>query len=108
MYEEQTRRAEAKCYKSKDGRLLEIYDALNTNNDGFDKEVTLMITFENPVDNWGAVGFKIKTYEVTASGTALVDKLEGDALRPILQCQAPCNECHPKGDMEKKSVAEDA
>lgn len=35
-----------------------------------------------------------------------VDKLEGDALRPILQCQAPCYRCQPIGKLQRPSVTD--
>jgi hypothetical protein len=106
VYEDRTLRAEAKCFRAKAGRLFEIHDALSTDGDGFSGTVTIMLSFQNPADNWDAVGFRIKTYEVTASGTALADKLEGDALRPTLQCQAPCRRCQQIDDIKKLSVTD--
>lgn len=89
---------------SKDGRVFDIYNALSTSGRGAADEATIVLHLKNPDDNWEEVGFKIKTYEVTAAGTALVDKLEGDVLRPILQCAAPCRGCHPDGTAERASA----
>lgn len=105
MYEGRVARAAAKCFASKDGRLIEIYDAGDTVK-GFSGTVTVLLDIMNPKTNWDEVGFKIRTYEMTASGIALVDKLEGDALRPTLQCQAPCQYCEDGGTIAKASVDE--
>jgi hypothetical protein len=60
---------------------------------------------KNPVDNWGEVGFKLKTYEEVPGAPAdpkdpnskpgeaeefLVDMLEGNELLPALPCEQPC------------------
>lgn len=106
-------RPAAVCFLSKDGRVFDIYNALETDPDknprlarGAADEVTILLHLKNPDDNWEEVGFKIKTYEVTAAGTALVDKLEGDVLKPILQCAAPCRDCQDDGAAERASVTD--
>lgn len=55
--------------------------------------MTVKLELKNPADNWDEIGFKIRSYEVRDGSSYQVDKLEGDALRPILQCQAPCYRC---------------
>jgi len=59
------------------------------------------------VDNWGEIGFKIKTYEIDPDDDSvkyLVDMIEGNELIPNLKCTAPCKECKEVGgevvDME--------
>lgn len=106
VYQEKNLRASAKCFRSKDGRLFEIYDALDTAAEGWAKEVTVVLNIKNPENNWEAIGFKIRTYEMTAGGINLVDKLEGDALRPTLQCQDPCELCEVDGTLTRPSVVE--
>lgn len=109
LYQDGVIRTEARCYVYKEefGRLIEIYDALTTEGDGFSGVVTLKIRFQNPKDNWDDVGFKLRTYEMAGGNTALVDKLEADVLIPLLQCQAPCEECLRDGDLKKLSVGDD-
>lgn len=105
IYQDTTKRSQAKCFRAKDGRLFEIYDAVDTSGEGFSGTVTVALRFKNPDDNWDDVGFKIKTYELTAAGAALADKLEGDAVVPTLQCQSPCEECKSNPpDVKKLSV----
>lgn len=80
---------------------------------GYDANVTIKIKFTNPKDNWGEIGFKIKTYEIVYGDDNtsddddtqyLVDMLEGNELIPNLKCTAPCKECKEIGgevvDME--------
>lgn len=99
------KRDQAACFLSKNGRLFEIYDALDTSGDGYSGTVTVRLRLKNPDDNWGAVGFKIRTYEVVPGKngriTSLVDRLDGEDLRPVLQCDRPCYEC--REDEEKKT-----
>jgi|DEB0MinimDraft_12_1074336.scaffolds.fasta_scaffold02860_2 hypothetical protein len=56
-------------------------------------EVTIKIKMINPENNWGTVGFKIKTYEIIGEEEYLVDIIEGNELIPSLQCYAPCQYC---------------
>jgi hypothetical protein len=59
--------------------------------------VTIVIGFKNPVNNWGDIGFKLKTYELIEGTDSdkqyLVDSLEGNELIPNLKCIFPCKEC---------------
>jgi hypothetical protein len=115
-YGKAVKRTAAKCFLSKDGRRFEIHDALTTQGAGFDGEATIYLKLQNPPDNWGEVGFKLKTYEVikvkdkatsaVSTISSLVDTLEGDQLRPILQCAAPCQECHAADPVVRPSVTE--
>jgi len=49
------------CKKIDGARLFQIKDAIPAN---WQEECTLTISFINPVDNWGNIGFKLKTYEI--------------------------------------------
>jgi hypothetical protein len=73
------------CKKVPGAKLFEFTDAIPA---GYGGEVVIKGEFKNPVDNWGAVGFKIKTYEIVKTGSLstkyLVDKLEEDVLIPNL------------------------
>ena len=93
MYELDKERTDARCYRSTEADLFEIHNALSTEDAGFAGVVTVRLELKNPVDNWDEIGFKIRSYEVRDGSSYQVDKLEGDALKPILQCQAPCYRC---------------
>lgn len=56
----------ANCKKIATARLVQILDAIPP---GWTKPVTLTIQFRNPNDNWGNIGFKIKTYELDKTST---------------------------------------
>ena len=71
---------------------------------GFTGNLSIKIKFKNPKDNWGIIGFKIKTFEreeIVASPALnpkgynyyLADKLEGNELIPNLVCNKPCYRC---------------
>ena len=64
---------------------------------GYHGPVTIKIKFKNPINNWGRVGFKLKTYEViTAAGKTteyIMNVVEGNELIPILKCLSPCQDC---------------
>lgn len=58
---------------------------------GYDGDITIKINFFNPIDNWGTVGFKIKTFETMPNANGgfdyyLVDKHEENVLIPELIC----------------------
>lgn len=85
------------CNQITGSRLFKIEKAIPF---GFDGNITIYIKFKNPKDNWGEIGFKIKTYEIVEGATPdddteqfLVDMLEGNELIPNLKCTAPCKEC---------------
>ena len=46
------------CKKIDGARLFRIQDAVPAN---WQKECTIKISFKNPIDNWGNIGFKLKT-----------------------------------------------
>lgn len=96
----------ADCNQLEGSRIFEIKNAIPFEYDG---KITINIEFINPIDNWGEIGFKIKTYEVLNQDTDdettyLVDMLESNALIPNLKCTAPCKECYEENgivlDME--------
>lgn len=67
---------------------------------GYDDIVTIDFKLQNPEDNWGTVGFKIRTFETVATGVVdpaeigyMVDKHENNELIPLLQCNTPCESC---------------
>lgn len=83
----------------KGARLIYIKDAIKP---GYSGPVTIKIKFRNPVNNWGKVGFKIKTYEVaTATNAAgsketteyIMNVVESNVLIPVLKCLSPCEDC---------------
>jgi hypothetical protein len=79
-------------------RLFKIVKAIPKGYGGNGEKVTITIKLINPFDNWGNVGFKIKTYEELYTGTEvtsefLVDMIEGNQLVPELVCHAPCENC---------------
>lgn len=106
IYEDLAERTQARCYKSTEADLFEIHDALTTSGEGFSGVGTILLQLENPPDNWDEIGFKIRSYEVTDGSSYQVDKLEGDALRPLLQCQAPCYHCKKIGKLDRPSVTD--
>lgn len=79
------------CKKIEGARLFKITGAIPAR---FDKSVEIKISFKNPLDNWGEIGFKIKTMEEVGDETYLVDQLEGNELIPTLKCFAPCQYCY--------------
>lgn len=66
--------------------------------------VTVVLHLFNPENNWDEIGFKIRSYEVLDGTSYAVDKLEGDELRPLLQCRAPCYHCLKIGKLPRPSV----
>lgn len=90
------------CKKIEGARLFKITGAIPAR---FDKSVEIKISFKNPLDNWGEIGFKIKTMEEVGDETYLVDQLEGNELIPILKCFAPCQYCYEtkKGGGKRKA-----
>lgn len=104
IYEGTVARTDARCYKSSEADLFEIHNALGTEGEGFSGVATIVLRLMNPDDNWGAVGFKLRSQEVAEGSAYEVDKLEGDELRPQLQCEAPCHECLMVGKLERPSV----
>jgi len=88
------------CVKVEGARLFRITDAIPK---GWEKVVRIKMKFRNPVDNWGMLGFKIRTYENITNeislktnmteGEYLVDKLESNDLIPNLKCLKPCFMC---------------
>ena len=94
---------ESDCNKLEGSRLFKMDNAIPY---GYDAKVVIKINLINPVDNWGTIGLKLKTFEtfsvmgVTPDGKEelipqefLVDQLEGNELVPLLKCLAPCKEC---------------
>ena len=60
--------------------------------------VTIKVKLSNPVNNWGRVGFKLKTYELAKDATGketeyIMNVVEGNELIPILKCLSPCEDC---------------
>jgi hypothetical protein len=94
----------AKCTKTKGARLLAVADAIKP---GYSGPVTIKIKFKNPENNWGRVGFKLKTYELVVDPTTkakteyLMNVVEGNELIPILKCLSPCEDCKqpPAGEL---------
>ena len=79
------------CVKIEGARLFKITNAIPA---GYSGKVTIRIKLINPANNWGKIGFKIKTFENAADGEEyLVDMLESNQLIPILKCFAPCQYC---------------
>lgn len=87
------------CAQTVGSRLFVIKNAIPYD---YDALVTIVIGFKNPVNNWGEIGFKIKTYEVIEGADTdkqyLVDALEGNELIPHLKCIFPCKECLPEDE----------
>jgi hypothetical protein len=93
------------CEKIAGARLFKIKTAIPK---GYGGPVTIALKMRNPADNWGAIGFKLKTYEeVTTPGENgapdsieefLVDMLEGNELLPALPCEPPCQYCRASVD----------
>jgi hypothetical protein len=54
---------ESDCKKLEGSRLFKISNAIPY---GYDKSVTISINLLNPVDNWGTIGLKMKTFEIFA------------------------------------------
>jgi hypothetical protein len=90
----------ANCQKIEGARLFKIKNAIPQ---GYGGPLTITLKMINPSNNWGAIGFKLKTYEevittgVDENGAAtesteefLVDMLEGNELLPALPCEQPC------------------
>jgi hypothetical protein len=75
---------------------------------GYSNEVVMEIGLINPVDNWGSVGFKIRTFETVLNAAPpnldeprsfyMVDKHESNELIPALECDTPCNSCESDDD----------
>jgi len=63
------------CKKTEGAREFIIKNAIPKN---YDRIVTILINFKNPINNWGDIGFKIKTAEVDGENEYLVDQLEGN------------------------------
>lgn len=88
----------SQCRKVQGAKLFNITDAIPA---GYSGVVTINLEFKNPKDNWGTVGFKLKTYEVQKTATTykkyLVDMLESNELIPNLKCLAPCFQCKEQG-----------
>jgi len=95
----------AKCTKTEGARLLAVADAIkpgyceSSGTSGTCGPVTLKVKFKNPVNNWGRVGLKLKTYEVVEDPTTkvkteyIMNVVEGNELVPILKCLSPCEDC---------------
>lgn len=49
------------CKKIEGARLFQISQAIPEN---WQEECVIKISFNNPKDNWGNIGFKLKTYEI--------------------------------------------
>lgn len=81
---------ESDCRKLEGSRLFKIDNAIPYDHDA---KVVIEINLNNPVDNWGTIGLKIKTFEIYGEDEYLVDQLEGNELIPNLKCLAPCKEC---------------
>lgn len=106
IFEGLAERTQARCYKSTEADLFEIHNAMETSGPGFSGRGTIMLELINPDTNWDETGFKIRSYEVIDGSSYEVDKLEGDALRPLLQCRAPCEECEINGKLPRPSVTD--
>jgi hypothetical protein len=66
----------AQCKKIPNARLFRVESGIPANYKG---KVTINIKMINPVDNWGEIGIKIKTYEVFSDGIEyMVDQIEGN------------------------------
>ena len=79
----------------KGARLIYITDAIKP---GYPGPVVIKIKMRNPTNNWGRVGFKLKTFEVAtgANGVAtdyIMNVLESNVLIPVLKCLRPCEAC---------------
>jgi hypothetical protein len=88
-----------KCSKVKGARLILVEDAITP---GYTGPVTIKLKFTNPANNWGRIGFKLKTYEravdpsdPTGKATAeyIMNVVEGNELIPVLKCLSPCQDC---------------
>ena len=67
----------ANCVKIAGARLFKINNAIPK---GYGGPVTIVLSMINPTDNWGSIGFKLKTYEevtVTTPGVAGADGVVG-------------------------------
>ena len=86
----------SQCTKVEGARLMYVQDAIKP---GVADAVTLTIKLKNPKDNWGRVGFKLKTYELVVDPTTkvkteyIMNVVEGNELIPILKCLSPCQDC---------------
>ena len=61
---------ETDCVKLTGSRLFKIKKAIPY---GYDDKVTIEINLWNPIDNWGIIGLKIKTFEIIGDDEYLVD-----------------------------------
>jgi len=61
---------EEDCTKLEGSRLFKMKEAIPY---GYDDKVTIVINFMNPVDNWGIIGLKLKTFEIVGDNEFLVD-----------------------------------
>lgn len=74
------------------------FRAINAVKAGYSGKIQFKVQLRNPVDNWGTIGIKIKTFETykNADGTYTYyasDAHEGNDLIPNLKCRAPCEAC---------------
>jgi hypothetical protein len=77
-----------------------IFSVTNAIPAGYTGPAKIKISLRNPYDNWGEVGFKIRTQEVTPDGSSyFVDALEGNYLIPNLKCYAPCELCYAENSV---------
>jgi len=96
----------AQCTKIEGARLLAVRDAIkpgycdgSKTASGECGPVTIKVKFKNPLNNWGRVGLKIKTYELVEDPTTketteyIMNVVEGNELVPILKCLSPCQDC---------------
>jgi hypothetical protein len=75
------------CKKIDGARIFKITEAIPS---GYIGTVVLSIKLKNPTNNWGSIGFKLKTYEAFEGEEYLIDMLETNDLIPSLMCYAPC------------------
>jgi len=61
-----------------------MFKAINAIPKNYYGKVSISFKLVNPKDNWGTIGFKIKTFEVIGDDEYLVDMIEGNELRPVL------------------------
>jgi hypothetical protein len=70
-----------------------MYKAIGAIPPNYLGDVKVTFNLVNPKDNWGTIGFKIKTYEVIGDEEYIVDMIESNDLIPALQCYSPCQYC---------------
>jgi hypothetical protein len=94
----QGRRSDCKWIEA--SRMFNATNILTLREPGQRKKenITIIVNFRNPKDNWGIIGFKIKTFRTESLSNGglvhyLSDKLEGNQLIPNLLCKKPCYEC---------------